>query len=638
MTLAPQALKVAPPRIFVLTLFFLFLPTIHVRAATITVNSACSLADAITSANSDSNTHNSNCTAGSGNDTITLTANITLSAEPTAIASNITIEGANKSISGNNTVRILRINSGDVQINNLTLTKGRATDLTPGPGNDHFGGAIYVDSGSATLTVSKSHFIDNVAPEHSSCAASFGGAITSFGGTVTIEDSVFRGNRATEAAALLIGINDTLILRRSSFTGHGHPVDLPDDCMTPSSHVIRTQGGGSTISNVTVSGNSVAGIEVINGTTTISHSTIVNNENAGGPIGGVYQVNPSPAQFEGKMNLYNNIIANNSPRDCGGEQATSTWLLAHANNLIKDGTCSPAAVYNGDPLLGSLVSPSNAPAYHALRQGSPAIDAGDATQCGNLPLVNGQRVDIRGVARSDGACDIGSYEGFLALPRSGGGGGGDDEEGTLTPDVMTGTVCADCPDLLAQGYRLKAHNGLDSGVQFRRVGAEAIGDRSLLAGFLDAIDVYGWAEQGVGVCFPGAGSLLFLDAAFSPRAQIPLNGYTQEGLTCADIDRPGTLLLLTGAAPTARRDRSLSTAGALSNCMVTTESLVYFRETPDGERLRFVDRWGAQIAGWLPRGVTLTALERTADWFRVDYHGTQGWISAHHVTRHGVCG
>ena len=72
--------------------------------------------------------------------------------------------------------------------------------------------------------------------------------------------------------------------------------------------------------------------------------------------------------------------------------------------------------------------------------------------------------------------------------------------------------------------------------------------------------------------------------------------------------------------------------------MVTTEAIVNFRETPGGPRLHFVDPWGAPIAGWLPEGVTLTVLERTADWFKVDYHDTQGWISARHVTTHGNCG
>jgi uncharacterized protein YraI len=30
----------------------------------------------------------------------------------------------------------------------------------------------------------------------------------------------------------------------------------------------------------------------------------------------------------------------------------------------------------------------------------------------------------------------------------------------------------------------------------------------------------------------------------------------------------------------------------------------------------------------LPHNITLTAYERTADWFYVDYHGERGWISA----------
>ena len=112
-------------------------------------------------------------------------------------------------------------------------------------------------------------------------------------------------------------------------------------------------------------------------------------------------------------------------------------------------------------------------------------------------------------------------------------------------------------------------------------------------------------------------------------------------MTCADFDRPGTLLLLAGAPLAAGRlAASLAPAQAqsLSNCMVTTDAILNFRRSPGGPRVHFVDPWGAQIAGWLPRGVTLTALERTADWFRVDYHGTRGWVSAEWVTPHGVCG
>ncbi|MYD08461.1 MAG: SH3 domain-containing protein [Chloroflexi bacterium] len=220
-------------------------------------------------------------------------------------------------------------------------------------------------------------------------------------------------------------------------------------------------------------------------------------------------------------------------------------------------------------------------------------------------------------------------------PGSGGGGGGGDEA-AASRDSTPITVCADCNDLLAAGYGLKARNGLNSGVQFRRVGAAAIGDPALREnGFVDAIDVYGWVEQGATVCFPASGSLLFLDAAFSPRAQVPLNGYTQGGMTCADIDRPGTVLLQSGGAPPAG---SAPSPPGLSTCTVTTDAILNFRRSPGGARIHFVDHMGDEIAGWLPQGVTLTALERSADWFQVDYHGTQGWVSADWVTTAGDCG
>ena len=252
-----------PPRIFVLALFFLLLPTIHVRAASITVNSTCTLAQAIQSANSDAAPTGSNCTAGSGDDTITLTADISLTAEPTAIASNITIEGENLSISGNNTVRILRINSGTVRINNLTLKNGRAATAWSGL---YPGGAILNIGG--TLTVSKSHFIDNVAPpDTNSCAntSDYGGAIAAFGSNrLTVLDSVFRGNRSTNASAIEGGRHAPITIRRSSFTGHKVPDNFPNVTGCYTADVLNFNHGGE-MSNVTISDNSARAITYYRG-------------------------------------------------------------------------------------------------------------------------------------------------------------------------------------------------------------------------------------------------------------------------------------------------------------------------------------------------------------------------------------
>ena len=635
-----------PPRIFVLSLFSLLILSLSaapVSAATIRVDSTCTLAQAINEANG-ATTGVGSCEAGSdgtgatGHDTITFTDNITLGAALPDIASSITFEGANKTISGNNLYHIFHITSGPVVINNLTLKNGKAradSDST------HYGGAIFAARNSGSLTISKSRFIDNLAPNlaQGDCTDSSGGALYSLGSDVTISDSEFRGNRAFSASA--VWVNGTLTVQRSSFTNHRFPATTSDQCRSHENSVFRLQNT-ATFTNVTISNNSAVGIISLNagGTLSITHSTIANNKNTdkregngGLVVGGTLT-----------LRLHNNIIAGNTPVDCrqltGGIH--NVTVAANVNNLIKDGTCSPT--YTGDPKLASF---RGAPGYHPLWQGSPAIDAAASAHCPSK--------DIRGVTRpvpAGGACDIGAYEGFIVPPPPPVE-ADDDADPSPTPVPTQGPVCGFCADLLARGYRLRARYGLESGVQFRRVDRDGIGVQSALdAGFMDAVDVYGYAEQGVEVCFPAAGSLILLDATTSPRAPASVPGYTREGRTCAAIDRPGTLVLVdnppaglpilttsvTFAAPAPVAEAVGSGYQQLYSCMVTTKGLIRFRDAPAGAPLLYTDPWGRQEHGWLPGYVTLTALERTPDWFKVDYYGTRGWVSAHHVTTHGVCG
>ena len=75
--------------------------------------------------------------------------------------------------------------------------------------------------------------------------------------------------------------------------------------------------------------------------------------------------------------------------------------MTHINNLIEDGSCSPAVT--GDPLLAPLANNGGATLTMALGTGSPAINAGDDTRC--------EPTDQRGVLRPQGVhCDIGAYE------------------------------------------------------------------------------------------------------------------------------------------------------------------------------------------------------------------------------------
>ncbi|MCY3799883.1 MAG: SH3 domain-containing protein [Chloroflexi bacterium] len=62
-------------------------------------------------------------------------------------------------------------------------------------------------------------------------------------------------------------------------------------------------------------------------------------------------------------------------------------------------------------------------------------------------------------------------------------------------------------------------------------------------------------------------------------------------------------------------------------CRVTTTHVLNFRDGPAGNRI-----------GLVPANATLTASARESGWFKVDYRGVSGWISADYVTTAGVCG
>ena len=97
----------------------------------------------------------------------------------------------------------------------------------------------------------------------------------------------------------------------------------------------------------------------------------------------------------------------------------------------------------------------------------------------------------------------------------------------------------------ATGATFRATFGLDSGVHFRQLDGAGIGIQSIIdAGYLEAFDVWGYVEQGVEVCFPQVGRVVFLDANTSPRAIVPLESTVVNGQTCVSINSPGSLVLL----------------------------------------------------------------------------------------------
>ena len=122
--------------------------------------------------------------AGGGTVTFTCSGTITLTAEIT-IAADTTIDGTGQAvtISGNNAVRVLAVNSGvRLNVDGLTVANGYVSDIVSnGGGIDNHG----------TLTISNSIFSGN--------SAYNGGGIFNYG-TLTVRNSTFSGTRYKQPA------------------------------------------------------------------------------------------------------------------------------------------------------------------------------------------------------------------------------------------------------------------------------------------------------------------------------------------------------------------------------------------------------------------------------------------------------
>ena len=187
-----------------------------------------------------------------------------------------------------------------------------------------------------------------------------------------------------------------------------------------------------------------------------------------------------------------------------------------------------------------------------------------------------------------------------------------------------------------------------AGIAGAAAGQQSVQER----GARSAIDIWGPVGVDAVVCFADRGSLLLLDAATSPRAEVPLNSYPRgDGKTCAQLDRAGTVVLMPGEpthnsppiatpppsgqlAPLATATPgwdpylipdSLDTMVALENCQVGSLYILNLRESPAGPIMRWFN-------GLSP------ALARTPNWFQVVDQGELGWISAHYVSTSGDCG
>lgn len=254
---------------------------------------------------------------------------------------------------------IYNYNLGVITVSHSTLAHNTAVGI--------YGGGIY--AGGAGLSVYSSTLADN-------SAGSFGGGLTVImDGPALLQGVTLTGNQAASGAALF------------------------------------SQQGAITATNLTVSGNNATnnygGIYITGPAASLflQNSTLANNtrtNTAGNGFNGIISGDSA------SVSLLNTLLAYNQENNC----SSFSPPVSLGHNLSSDFTCGlsqPGDLPGVDPLLAPLGDYGGPLLTHALRPGSPAIDAGDPAQC---PVA-----DARGVSRpydGDGdltaVCDIGAVE------------------------------------------------------------------------------------------------------------------------------------------------------------------------------------------------------------------------------------
>ncbi len=277
-------------------------------------------------------------------------------------------------------------------IGHLTLENTQVLSNT----TDGAGGGLY-NYNIGVITVTQSLIAYNTALAYDS-----GGGIYAGGTRLSVTNSTIANNTgATLGGGLIVYMNGVTVLDGVTLSGN----------QAAAGAGLYSPQGMITATNLTVSGNTASnnygGIYVTGATTSLflHNSTIAYNT----------RTNTAGTGFNGVMigdnaaaSLVNTILAYNQSRNC----ASSAPPTSLGYNLSSDFNCGLTQTGDQqgvDPLLSTLGNYGGAVQTHALRAGSPAIDAGDNTRC--------PATDARNIARpydGDGngsaVCDIGAVE------------------------------------------------------------------------------------------------------------------------------------------------------------------------------------------------------------------------------------
>jgi hypothetical protein len=274
--------------------------------------------------------------------------------------------------------------NGSLNVTNTIITDNRTIGALVGGYYDAtFGGALFA---KGSITIGHSSIQNSV--------ANYGGGIYAPAAT-TISDSSISGNSADNGAGIMC--RGALSITSSTISGNFGYFVGGIFAAGPTTGSVQP----ATIRNSTISGNisnfvavSVSAI-ASNVPLTVSNSTIAFNKS--------YSASTSALVAAGaSLQLDSSIVAENIPADL---YAVPTTTVGGAKNFINNTAVSLAQTISGCPKLDPLADNGGPSKTHALRPGSPAIDAGS-----NLLLLPHDQRGPGFTRVYDAIPDIGAFE------------------------------------------------------------------------------------------------------------------------------------------------------------------------------------------------------------------------------------
>jgi len=255
------------------------------------------------------------------------------------------------------------------------------------------GGALYMGTG-VTAEIRTSRFLNNRTAPANGESNFLGGAIYNNSGLLTVEDSTFTGNEATDGGAIFSGgEGSTLTLRRSTLNGNTANGGGGALLLFPGINLIEN----STLSGnmATIGGGIRSGITAELGTATLINVTLHGNS-AGN---GAHLYVDDGSQPVTVQNTIFGLTQDGAACYLGVPLTSGGYNVEHAESC---GLTGATDVQNTDPLLGSLADNGGPTQTHLPQPDSPALD---------VALGDCLATDQRGIARPSGAaCDMGAVE------------------------------------------------------------------------------------------------------------------------------------------------------------------------------------------------------------------------------------